>query len=304
MHPKVAILGPGSIGKFHAREFRDAGCEVTAILSSSEATAKERAKDLLDSFRIKVRPYHNLETLLKCEELDAVSICTPANLHSSHIRECLNMGLHVLCEKPFVFDSPFDNYLIAKSLIDLAKEKEKILAVNTQWTTVLGKVLPKISTENMGSFGMLMEPSKIGLELITEGIPHTNSMLIRLLPKGIADNISFLGDEKKIRIKFDYISEGKKCAVEYAFNHKSERPRNLSFSINGVNFVRKLGERYKQFLEYSDGTIELEDPLKLSIQFFVKSLTKNNLQETYAEILENVRLQDQIVRSYLVTLKK
>jgi len=299
MPPKVAILGPGSIGKFHAREFKDAGCEVTAILSSSEETAKKRAKELLDSFGISVRPYHDLETLLGKEELDAVSICTPAELHSTHVRKCMDKRLHILCEKPFIFDSDNNNYETAKSIVGLAREKGKVLAVNTQWTTILDRVLSELSTSKIKSFGMLMEPHKKGVGLITEGIPHTNSMLIRLFPNGVASNISFSGNEENIKIKFDYSSGDNRCVVEYAFNHKPNRPRNLSFTINGTNFERKLGENYQQFLEHPGGAIKLEDPLKLSIQNFVKSLTEEPSEKVYSEILENVKLQDYVVGSYL-----
>src|SRR3989344_8952594 len=98
--PMIAILGASGIGKFHARDFQKAGCEVVAILGSTEESAARTATKLRDDFNIEARPYCDLETLLLSEKLDAVSICTPSELHALQVRKCLRAGLHVLCEKP------------------------------------------------------------------------------------------------------------------------------------------------------------------------------------------------------------
>ena len=37
---RAAILGPGKIGEFHAREFANVGCDVIAILTSSGENCK------------------------------------------------------------------------------------------------------------------------------------------------------------------------------------------------------------------------------------------------------------------------
>ena len=95
--------------------------------------------------------------MLKLENIDAVSICTPPELHSKQVRQCLEAGLHVLCEKPFVFDSLYKNYKIAQNLIKISKEKKKVLTVNMQWPSVLD-ILPIKKEAKVNNFSMHMEP--------------------------------------------------------------------------------------------------------------------------------------------------
>ena len=42
--------------------------------------------------------------MLESEALDAVVIATPSKLHAAMVRQALDKGLHVFCEKPFVMD--------------------------------------------------------------------------------------------------------------------------------------------------------------------------------------------------------
>ncbi|MEI7719471.1 MAG: Gfo/Idh/MocA family oxidoreductase, partial [archaeon] len=129
---RVGIIGAGRIGKFHIREFFGAGCEIVAIFQNKKEKAEENAKILSETYKKPIKPYWNLEKFFK-EKLDIVSICTPCEFHSFYIKKSLEKGLNVFSEKPFVFDSEDKNFKIAKRLVELAKEKNKIVSVNTQW---------------------------------------------------------------------------------------------------------------------------------------------------------------------------
>lgn len=48
--------------------------------------------------------YDNFAKLLEQPGLDAVLIATPSKLHARMVREALDKGLHVFCEKPFCLD--------------------------------------------------------------------------------------------------------------------------------------------------------------------------------------------------------
>src|SRR5687767_7110750 len=52
--------------------------------------------------------YANLDAMLAHQGLDAVAICSPADLHRQHLRTALAHGVHVLCEKPLVLESRRD----------------------------------------------------------------------------------------------------------------------------------------------------------------------------------------------------
>lgn len=55
-----------------------------------------------DAWRPGAAWHHSASALLAQTELDFVDICTPPSSHASLIRDALERGLHVLCEKPLV----------------------------------------------------------------------------------------------------------------------------------------------------------------------------------------------------------
>ena len=294
---RVAILGVGSIGKFHAREFRDAGAEVVAILEGSEEDAKQRADMLKEEFGIEAKAYWDLDSLLTEEELDAVSICTPWKLHSEQVEKCLEKGLHVLCEKPFVFDSKDGNFETAERLVKLAEEKNLKLAVNTQWLSVVPLIK---STEELEEFSMYMEPpERYFSDMMVDVIPHMNSLLIALGGDGKIENIRFGEIDQGLKILFDYVYDGKTCKAEYVFAAKDTRPRRFEFSVNGKKYVREVDEDYKQDLVCGEERIAIEDPLKVSVERFVEAVNgEGKVLTSWDEILKNIELQDFIVGSY------
>jgi Oxidoreductase family, NAD-binding Rossmann fold len=289
---KVAILGIGKIGEFHAREFNNYGCQVAAILTSSEKTAKEKAEKLRVTYGINARPYWELEKLIEGEDLDMVSICTPSELHSRQVKRCLEAGLHVLCEKPFTLDSS-----VAKELLDLADKSGKTLMVNTQWTIMLDTI-PKNYLEGIKKFSMYMEPGIRGeINLAMEALPHMNSFLIKLMDKEQIRDLVFTSLESdRIVIEFKYGN----CDVEYSIGFKEERPRKIKFKIGDTEFERKIVDEYKQSIVYNKGEIALDDPLKVFIRAFIDSAINNSPQLIgKAEILHNSKLQDRIINEII-----
>tara|TARA_Y100000034_G_scaffold133699_1_gene199922 strand:- start:1850 stop:2758 length:909 start_codon:yes stop_codon:yes gene_type:complete len=296
---KVAVFGASGIGKYHVRELINSGCEVVAFLGSSKESSEKTSKMLKESFNVDITPYYELEDLLNKEKINAVSICTPPRLHEQQVRRALNENLHVLCEKPFVLSSEYENYPIAKELVYLAKTKNKVLSVNTQWVSGL-EYLKDFNFKEINSFSMYMEPGLKGLDLLTEGIPHMNSMLIRLLGQGEIKKISFpVKEDEEIKLKFDYKHEKGICKVDYNLKFKVDRPRRLEFSINNHKFVREIGENYQQKLINNNKEIKIKDPLEISINKFVKAIQgKGEALISPKEVLENIKLQDIIIKNH------
>jgi len=296
---KVAVLGVGGMGKVHVREFNNLGGDVVAILDVKEKV-EEKIRILYEEFGVKVRAYYDLNKLLENEEIDAVSICTPYELHEQQVRTCLEKGLNALCEKPLVANTEYENYQIVKELVDLSKKKNKILTVNTQWPSVFSYINDYVDLKKIESFSMYMEPGVKEVKMLIEHLPHTNSMLVRLIPDGNAENIRIDKKEDEIIIEFDYKNENQKCRVKYDFQFKADRPRKVGFSINGKKFLRKIRENYQQSFIFDDKVIDIEDPLKISIRKFIEAvMEKGKPLISVEEILENVRLQDEIIKAYL-----
>ena len=103
--------GPGAfIGDVHRRAaLMDGGVELVAgAFSSSARKSREKGRELLlDPARV----YGSLEALIEREltlpegeRVDFVSIVTPNHLHYPMAAALLEVGIHVVCDKPMTFD--------------------------------------------------------------------------------------------------------------------------------------------------------------------------------------------------------
>jgi hypothetical protein len=292
---KIGILGASGFGKFHAREYKNLGHEVIAVLGKSKESSELAAKNLSELYRIETKPYSDLDEMLKNEKLDVVSVCSPAEFHARQTETCLNSGINVLCEKPFIQGNE-NNYTNAKKLFDLAKGKKLVLSVNTQ----LPAIFNYIKTKPSKRFEMLMETAFKGVSAIKDYMPHMNSLLLTIFSGGLVRNVSFSikGDNNEIR--FDYLNEFGTCKVKYNFKFKEDRPRDLRFLIGDKEYNRKIGRNYEQILAYDNKEIKMEDPLRTSIGRFCNAVLGLELPLiTEDKALQNVLIQDQIINKYL-----
>lgn len=96
---------------------------------------KEKARKFIDDFGGKI--YIGYESLLKCEDIDAVYIPLPPSLHFYWCLKALEAGKHVLSEKPCT-----TNLKDAEVLVRLAKEKG--LVINENYAFIRHKQIKKI----------------------------------------------------------------------------------------------------------------------------------------------------------------
>lgn len=113
---RIGIVGIGGMGKVHYDNYKLInGCSVTAAVCHSEES-RERAKEM------NLKPYDDLELMIKNEEIDVIDICTPTYLHKKYVVESLNLGKHVIVEKPLALHKKD-----AEEMFDLASEKKLLL---------------------------------------------------------------------------------------------------------------------------------------------------------------------------------
>ncbi|MEU5219678.1 Gfo/Idh/MocA family oxidoreductase [Streptomyces sp. NPDC020807] len=93
---RVALAGGGAFGAKHAAALRRIeGVEVAAVVSSSlESSRKFAADQGID------RAAGSLDEVLAMDDVDAVVLATPTQLHASQTLACLEAGKHVQVEIP------------------------------------------------------------------------------------------------------------------------------------------------------------------------------------------------------------
>ena len=96
---RFAILGAGRIGQVHARAVSGNDDAVLAAISDPVEVA---AKSLADRYGAQIR---DVEAIAAADDIDAVVLCTPTDLHARQIELFARAGKAVFCEKPIDLDS-------------------------------------------------------------------------------------------------------------------------------------------------------------------------------------------------------
>ncbi|MFN3193515.1 MAG: Gfo/Idh/MocA family protein [Aureliella sp.] len=105
---RIGMIGYGFMGKTHSNAYVQAAnffeSEHKPVLKALCARNQEKAKPFADNWG-----YESLESdwreLLKRDDIDAVDICTPNNLHKEIAVEAAKAGKMILCEKPLAMDA-------------------------------------------------------------------------------------------------------------------------------------------------------------------------------------------------------
>jgi len=156
MKIKVLVVGCGNMGTSHARAYHKLKHFEIVGLVSRKPKSREKLSAELGGYPT----FGDYEAALAETKPDAVSINTYPDTHADYIRAALHANAHVFVEKPLALTVED-----AQSLVDLALEKEKkmavgyILRVHPAWTKfvevarTLGKPLVMRMNLNQQSSG-------------------------------------------------------------------------------------------------------------------------------------------------------
>lgn len=91
---RIALIGAGLMGKWHAVYGQRAGAQVVAVVDRDLAAANRLAA------RFAARAYGTESNWLAASAPEVVHVCTPWDTHVALSRLALNAGAHVIVEKP------------------------------------------------------------------------------------------------------------------------------------------------------------------------------------------------------------
>ena len=114
---KVGVIGVGALGRHHARLYAQSpNAEMVGIFDVQSETAKRVGEE----FNLKI--FSDWREL--AEQCDALSVAVPANYHATTTIPLLEMGKHVLVEKPIAASVPE-----AEAMVEAAKKSNVVLGV-------------------------------------------------------------------------------------------------------------------------------------------------------------------------------
>ena len=139
----MAVAGLGRIGKIHLDNIcrNVAGVEVVAIMDILDGSL-EIAKEYGIS-----RVFKNFDEMIALEEIDALVICSPTNLHADHIIKAAHAGKHIFCEKPV--DLSLDRVLEVIKVVEECEVK-LMLGFNRRFDPDFGRIREMVMDDSVG----------------------------------------------------------------------------------------------------------------------------------------------------------
>lgn len=126
---RVGVIGLGFMGATHLRNWQSvddatvvAVCDANPISETAKQGNIDTGSDALDLSGVAI--HTDVAEMLATENLDTVSIALPTHLHKAVSIQCLEAGVHVLCEKPMAL-----NVADCDAMIDAATKAGKHLMV-------------------------------------------------------------------------------------------------------------------------------------------------------------------------------
>ena len=301
---KTAIIGAGrnnsGIGEYIGKYFQKNGAPVISVLGTTEKTACG-ASSILTQYGIDAAYYTDFNSMIKRERPDAVVIACPVRTHYEYLINCVKEGVHVFCEKPFVWQnkSNIDITRLLENIFEIAESNNLKIAMNSQWPFSLPyyeQLCGPVHSQKVDTFFIRLSPVVSGKEMILESVPHALSILYTVLGNGQIGNLSIQAYKEKIITTFHYIFSAGYCEVMIELVRTILPPRSFSYGFNGKIIHRVLDlDTYDISFKYSDEILRIRDPLELSVQDFISAVReKREPLIGKAHIMSNMALLKKI----------
>ena len=300
---KLSIIGAGrtrnGIGEYIGKYSHRHGAKVTSVLGTTEKTSLHAAS-ALRKYGIEARSYTDFDAMVSAEKPDAVVIASPSSTHYDYLLKCLDRGLHIFCEKPFLWDDHTDLRKRVEDIFKKAREKRLTVSMNSQWPFSIDdyeEICGKVRIEEKNKFFVRMSPFSPGRVMIPESVPHPLSILYCRLGAGEIRELNFEWEgEGALAIRFTYLFETRACDVLIKLVHQRTPPRDFSFGFNDKIVARSLDfNHYEIYFNYGNKKLKIVDPLELSVKNFMEAVEKKSEPLIgYPHILHNTVLLKEI----------
>lgn len=136
----MAIIGCGSIAQRHVVALADLSqrgldsIRVTAVCDSNEEAARSLAREVESRWGARPTVYTRYQDLLRHEHPDGADVCLPHGLHHDTAVECLEAGVHVLCEKPLGI-----TIKASRKMAEAADRTGRVLATAVPYRRLIGQ---------------------------------------------------------------------------------------------------------------------------------------------------------------------
>jgi len=282
--PRVAVAGVvrrrQGIGEHLARFVPVHGGEVPAFLGSRPASLEE-GRNVLAGHGIEAAGFCDLRELHAQAPIDALIIASPVATHAAYLDTALDLGLHVLCEKPLMGDTEDDAAATAKTVAAF-EERGLLLWENVQWPFTLAayrELLPAVADSPLRQFSMRLSPRAGGAaHMLRECMSHPLSLLQAVAPP-TSDELRGLlfsssnPDAERLEVSFRHPGGERGVAVRVELVACPEQPRPASYGLNGAVAERSVRmDDYAISFRHGDRSVPVPDPTSSLVGAFIAAL--------------------------------
>ena len=277
---RVLIVGAGrsrnGIGEYIAKYFHKNKAQVVAVLGTTQETSL-RAASALEKYGIASTPYSDFDEMVDRESPDVLVIASPASTHYDYLARGLESGLHVFCEKPFIWGVAGPLEKAVSHVLNRAREKQLTLAMNSQLPFTLNdyeKLCGKMERRESNRFYAAMSPFASGAEMIPDTMPHVLSLLYAVFGEGRVKNVRFESTTPRdLKIEFQYAGSSGICETRVELASHERQPRPFRFGWNGKIVNRSLDlANYDIYFDHEGQRLKIQDPLEASVVNFIEAV--------------------------------
>ena len=278
---RIAVIGAGrnrnGIGEYIAGYFHKNDTSVVSVLGTTENSARKAAHNL-KRYGIDAAAHTDFVQMVEKVVPDAIIIASPVATHYDYLMKCMDAGVHVFCEKPFILQEACKMRDLLGRIFEKAAEKNITIAMNSQWPFSLPyyeKLCGPIERREETSFYISLSPIAGGREMISDSLPHALSILQRVLGGGKICSLETDLSEEKADLLFQYITTEAHCSVTVKLVKTEQQPRNFQFGFNDRVVSRIIDmQTYSISFTYQGKTVSITDPLELSVKDFIAAVNQ------------------------------
>ena len=278
---KIAVIGIGYLGEFHAQKYKaNKNADLIGIID----TNKQRSEEI--SNKIGVKSYNDYKSII--DQVDAVSIVVPTNLHYKIAKFFIENKKHVLIEKPFA-----SNTAEARKLKKISEKNKTILQIghlerfNKAFVELKDKVKNPLFIEcnRISPFKIRGTEVDVIMDLMIHDLDIIMSINKSKIKNIQASGISVLTSKTDIANARVVFEDNCVCNLSSSrISDKIERKmrvfqKNSYFSLDYQNSslgtYKKIKNKNAVSIEKKEKSFPQNDSLKDEIDSFVKCI-KNN----------------------------
>ena len=274
MKPRIALVGARRVrqglGPFVARHLAALGAEVPCFLGTRAETVSETEREL------GARGYLDLARLLECERPDALAILSPSETHERYLEAALEARVHVLCEKPLLWEGA----QLARRAARLCERFDAaglLLRESCQWPFTLAayrELHPE--HEPLDRFAMRLSPaSHDPRQMLGDALSHPLSLLQHLTgdAPARAERVAIAAQAGEVELRFAFVTAARSVACEIRLRAGDRLPREAAYALNGRWAERRIRPSdYALTFTHGEREVSVPDPLRALLAEFLAAL--------------------------------